>query len=105
MTNQAFGNGSPEAMALLFALSIAVSLIAVLVALDSHERGNPKTTSILWFFAIQLFVPVALIYLYARNRKHVKRPEKQAVEALNCPYCNEPYNKGDRMCSRCGRIL
>ncbi len=105
MVNQQLLNGSPEVMMILFVLSIAVSLIAVLVALDSQDRGKSKTHSILWFFAIQLFAPAALVYLAVRNRGKAQARNAKAIETFNCPYCNAPYHEGDRMCSQCGRIL
>lgn len=96
----------PDFLLIIAIAQIIVSLIALFVALDVRERGMTRATVIAWFIGVQLFWPVALIYLLVRKRLDVAYvpPAQQAVR-IACPYCNEPIEPGARLCRSCRRLL
>ena len=106
----------PLPLALVFlALSLAINLAGVLVALDARERGLSKASAILWYFAvIALFGLPAAFYLLIRNNARPGRgggevaPSQQGRPEPRqefCPYCGAPRPPGSRICPSCGKLL
>jgi len=94
-------------------LGLFVALAGILVAFDAYDRGVKKVTCILWFFSIQLFPPVILLYFFFRPGGMAKQGrgggritgENKSPEEVICPYCGNSLNEKDRICSKCGRLL
>jgi hypothetical protein len=101
---------APSAIALQIGMALLILLAAVMTALDSRDRGARKEASVLWFFAIVIFPPVAIFYLMFRMRPIIRIrktnsfPESQAEEK-KCVYCGSGIKPGIRICPNCGRLL
>ena len=104
--NELFQNQSPEFVLTVIALQVLFMLAAVLTALDSQERGNTRTVSVLWFFGVAVFPPVVLVYLYFRSRRALvsEKQEPRQMERT-CPYCKGRAGMDKRICPQCGRLL
>ena len=92
-------------MGLLLLISMGVALVAVLVALDARERGMSKPAAICWFFAVQLFLPIVVIYMILRRNGLPLKNIQQPPEPVHCPYCDAELEAGARVCQSCRRLL
>jgi len=98
---------NPSSLATLALLATAISVAAVLVALDARDRGLSRGFCVLWSLGVQLFFPLIFIYLFFRNSGASQRPAplRTTIAKLECPYCGKPHDEGARLCSGCGRFL
>jgi len=109
---------------ILLVAQIIISLIAITVAFDAKEHGATKFAAISWFFAVQFFVPFAVLYyllkflmLKAQQRNGTAGkpifppppgsapPGATSKGSKYCPYCAAPLDSNERICRGCGRLL
>jgi len=115
----------PFPLPVLILISVISSLAGILVAFDARERGMSKFTAIAWFFGIQLFPPIVIMYLFMRwlesrllsgmrppgvppppsGSTGAQPPESSQSSHKYCPYCAAPLSGNEKICQGCGRLL
>ena len=99
---------------LIFLMGLVSALTSLIVALDAREHGMNKFAAILWGLSVQMFFPMAFVYLIVRYliaarqgagaaqglfQKQVPPPPER------CPYCAAELPENSRVCKECGRLI
>jgi hypothetical protein len=101
-------------LALFFFLGLIAALTSLIVALDARERGMSKFVAIAWGIAVQMFFPMALVYLFMRFLMSARKGKGTAqvffqkqVQAIpeRCSYCAAELPENSRVCKECGRLV